>query len=301
MAVLTVTKSWKTEVLNATRESADTDVIYDVTFEGTENPDQRILLAYNAVDPSTGIRVPEIGTPNPFNNFLAVASKRIDRIGPLDFRVFCTYSTRNIAGNNTSSPLDPLANPILQPPEVQWGITQRQESIDRDIKGKPICNSAGESYTTPLTEDFYDRTLTITRNQYGFNQKWYDQYHNSVNIDLFWGNPQGWVKCVGITADSCWQGKFFYWKVRFSFVIRVGGWAQKKVDQGYNEWVSTDAAGKRVLKPITGKDGAPGTILAYLNGSGYQTKAGTITGGPAPIFVNEYQTKLYKPFAPLML
>jgi len=131
--------------------------------------------------------------------------------------------------------VSPLADPWI----VEWDFVTSNEPIDTDIDGKPITNSAGESFDPAITKDFHDLLLRIQRNEAAFNPIVADNYEDAISSDYFWGFEPGKVKCVQFTGKTAVRGQFWYWQVRYAFQIRKEGWQRRLLDQGFRQYNET--------------------------------------------------------------
>lgn len=166
-------------------------------------------------------------------------------------------------GATSNSPLD-------QPAEITWSFQQTEKVCDKDIKGKAVCNSAGDPFSNPITCDMGRPILNITQNETNFDAGTACGYVDTVNSSSFQGCPARTVKCVNIGGQRVYDQQYgFYWKVSYEFAFRPETWDKKILDAGFRVSVgdgkiTTQNLG---LKQITQK-GIPISTPALLDGGG---------------------------------
>ncbi|GAF73804.1 unnamed protein product, partial [marine sediment metagenome] len=196
--------------------------------------------------------------------------------GPTHFKAIVTY---------VSTP-----DPLNEDPEITWSFAVSNEPVDRDIDGKPLVNSAGESFDPPITKDANDIVLHIVRNEAGFNSIVADNYKGAVNGDMFFGFGPGRVKCININGVKTRAAALTFWQVTYEFQFRRWqgipntpnvGWIRRILDEGFREKtgvedgkavyaVITDASDNKLSQPVlldgNGKilaDGADAVFLEF--------------------------------------
>lgn len=162
---------------------------------------------------------------------------------------------------NEQNPDDPLKRAVQF-----WLEFQSVQAIDESDKdGKPIVNSAGDAYDTPLVGDDYAPVIVAEKNY----ADWLEvldlakDYRRTVSKDKFFDYEPGEVKWL---APNCSRVKYeagikhYTAELRFA-VSPYGDWKTRLVDRGYNELVG----GK--LREIR-RDGVPLSRPALLDGAG---------------------------------
>jgi len=274
MAVIDVKEDWQGLGAEIDTDSAAAFRIFTVKFDTADEPIQRPVLAYSA----TGI--PAINTAHPYKPWLFVKNKNVESIGPFDFEVKVYYSTRSTIGGQEGETQDPTANPLEDPWIIEWDFVTSNEPIDTDIDGKPITNSANESFDPPITTDVHDLLLRIQRNEAAFNPLVAHSYKKATNSDYFWGFEPGIVKCVQFTGKTAVRGQFWYWQVRYAFQMRGDGWLRRIRDEGYRTKTGElNADGSEKYKEIKDIDGMKLSQPALLNGEGYRLPQSAIDAG----------------------
>lgn len=276
MSIIDVKEDWRGLGVEMDTESATAPRIFTVKFDAADEPIQRPFLAENAAG------IPMLNSAHPYKPWLFVKNKSVDNInlGPFDFKVSVNYTTRSTIGGQEGESQDPTANPLAAPWIVEWDFATSNETINTDIDGKPIMNSAGESYDPPITKDVHDLLLKIQRNEAAFNSIVANNYKNAINSDLFWGFASGLVKCVQFTARTAISGQFWYWQVRYAFQIRLDGWLRRIIDEGYRTKTGElNADGSEKYKEIKDIDGVKLSQPALLNGEGYRLPQSCIDAG----------------------
>lgn len=275
MAVDKVTGNWKGLGADAGADGAEVPQYFDVTFDNNDPPEQRPLLAWSATDGTTS--VPALYSPHPYSSRLFVRRKNVDPIGPFHFRVNVYYSSRPVTPAGDSE-FDPFANPLEKPWEVEWDFVETNEPIDRDIHGRPILNSVGESYDPPIMRKVSDLLLTIRRNEGNFNYLRADRYKDALNADYFYGFAPGIVRCVKYRGRRAFTGVMFYWQVTYAFQMRRDGWLRRILDQGYRTKVLA-LSGTVTVEAIEDDAGNKVSQPWPLNGLGYKLPQLAIDAG----------------------
>jgi len=274
--ILDVKEDWRGLEAEVGIDGAGATRIFTVQFDENDKPVKRPLLAYSAAG------IPANKATHPFKPWLHVQRKNVKSIGPLDFEVTVYYSARSTFGTtgNTGDVPDPEQSPFEAPWVVEWDFVTSNEPIDTDIDGKPITNSAGESFDPPITTDVHDLLLRIQRNEAAFNPVAANNYKNAVNSDWFWGFGPGLVKCVQFTARTALKGQLWYWQVRYAFQIRQDGWQRRIRDEGYRTKTGEyNSDGSEKYEEIVDKNGVKVSMPALLNGEGGRLPQSAIDAG----------------------
>ena len=250
MSIINVTEGPSPDT-TAGIDGASASRIFHVQFDESDDPAIRPQLAWGAAG------IPEIYQPHPFSSWLYVQNKTVRKIGGFDYEVTVNYTTSSKQDSNESELIDPLS----RPPEIEWNFTVSNEKIDRDIEGKAIVNSAGESFDPPITKDVYDLVLRITRNQSNFNHLQAAEYIGAINSDYFYGFEPGMVRCTNYSGRKIRVGSLSYWQVTYEFQIRYAevsgvntGWKRRILDQGMHTYDGLDDEGYVKWKKIPVKD-----------------------------------------------
>ncbi|GAH64211.1 unnamed protein product, partial [marine sediment metagenome] len=217
MAVIDVIEQGESRTVDVSKESIRTVRVYTVTFDNTDDPAKRPLLARNASDGTT--TVPYRHQRHPYNVWLYVKSKHVDTKGPFLYEVTVYYESFTDPWSSPDSSPMPIS-PLLQPPEVSWTFAKSNEPIAHDIYGKPITNSAGDSFDPPPTRDFDDLVLRVVRNEPEFNALRAAEYKGAVNSDVFLGFAPGIVRIEVFSGVKQYTAGLVYWKVTYEFYIR---------------------------------------------------------------------------------
>ncbi len=282
MAVIDVKESWEGLEADLGREEASAQRLFTVQFDTADNPLARPFLALEAA--VGDVRIPNIWERHPIKNWLFVRNKTPREKGPLLFEVTVTYTTLSFAGRDQN--LDPTADPLSQPWEIEWTFAMSNEPIDDDIYNRPITNSAGESFDPPITRDFADLVLRIRRNEAVFSPGRAYLYKDTINSDWIWGFAPGSVRCVDFSGRSVRAADLFYWQVNYEFQIRRDGWRRRCFDAGYRQ---LNAAGDD-YENIKDENEDPVAQPWALNGQGRKLSASAIQSGIAYFrFFNIYR------------
>lgn len=125
--------------------------------------------------------VPQLNSTHPQNSLLKAEDPFARRVGFNMWEVLVPFSRPEGAGDHTGT----NTNPLTEPQSVEWTPSPNNESVDRDGDGNPIINSAKDPSDPPLTRDFTDWKLVITRNESFFDFVKAIQFQNKVNSNTF--------------------------------------------------------------------------------------------------------------------
>ena len=260
MSVLSVTEDWQAASVQNTGSSTTVKRAFDVEFNDQDSPVARPLLAI--VASSTNGAIPQYGDPHPAWDYLYVSDLSSSVKGPFLYRVTATYS------NLTTNKKQETQSPLDQPPQIEFSFAATNEQIDRDINDDPILNSALESHDPPITRDFYDLVIRITKNQSSFDYDQAAEYISSINSDRFYGFSPYKVKCNDYSGRSVDNGAFRYWETKYEFQVRQDGWDRRVLDQGFRSYDGDDDDGNPIFTNFTDSSGNAVSQPVLLNGSG---------------------------------
>jgi hypothetical protein len=148
-----------------------------------------------------------------------------------------------------------------------------------------------ETFDPPLTEDFEDLVLRISRNEPAFNYIQAAQYKGAVNQDVFHGFDAGTVKCVVYEGKLARAAGLAYWQVNYEFHVRPDGWARRVLDSGYRIRTGTASDGTPTFEILKDDDGNPLSQPVLLDGNGAR-----LAEWSNPVYLT-YNTKAIKPFS----
>jgi hypothetical protein len=238
MAVLSVKEDWRELAANLGPEEATAPRKFTVLFDNvgeSANPINRPFLAQTANDGTT--KIPSPWEPHPYKPWLFVRNIEPKAVGPFLFEVYVYYATIPLQKRETN--YDPTISPLDQPWEVEWSFAEREQQIDKDVNGKPIVNSAKESFDPAITTPVADLILRITRPQSFYDPIFAAQYINCTNSDNF--------KILGLTFEpgvakinnfgDRWAraAGLFYHLVNYEFQFRYGWWNEQT--KLYEKWL----------------------------------------------------------------
>lgn len=280
MAVISVTEDFRGLGSEGHSEPDGTKVgsgdrYFDVVFDAADVAANRPFIArsVNAVDPSTGVRVPQLGDSHPYDHWVYVVRLRTAVTDDSAFVFRVTVEHREIS------------NPLDEPPIVEWLSASTMEPIDTDIDGNPILNSSDEPFDPPPTEEFYDLIMRATFNVANFDPVGASNYNGAVNIDWFRGFAPGLGKVKEYTSRQIWvMTGWFYVAVAVELRFRSTGWKRKFLDQGYRT-KGDIVDGVQTYTQIKDTEGNLVTDPVLLDGLGQKLADG------APVVRREYWTK----------
>ncbi len=225
------------------------DVQLDMTtITANADPAAAFLVAQRA----NGI--PWIDDTYPDDDWLWCVDKTCRRRGGDLFEVTCRYKS--------------VEDPLAADPVVDIGFVGSEEPIDRDINGDPILNSADVTFDPPVTSNFDDMLLSITRNQSAFNLTQALNYKGTLNDASFYGFAAGKCKISDIKGTMFKSAGRYYYSVTYEFQFRWDGWLKRRLDEGMRRIVSSTPGSPLETEVIPDKNGEPLTEPHMLDGSG---------------------------------
>lgn len=245
----------------------------------SDTPYMRMIQ--EALDYTGDSRLQDVWQSHPYDPWMYVKNKNAEQVSENIVKVSVTYTRAQ--------------DPFAMDPQYSWTSTSNSENVDSDAEGKPIINSAGDTYSDPIQEDYYDIILTYSDNQSSYDPVAARKYQGSVNVDVFLGFPVKTVKCTKYTATRQRIADVYYWQREMEFVMRYDpnnalatGWLRRLMDKGFNK---KNASGVREV--IKDSNGEAMSEPSLLNGEG-----GLLTDTANPVFMT-YNTKSSNRFADL--
>jgi len=267
MSIINIKEDWEALEAGADTETGMMQRRFTVLFDESDAPQNRPRLAWGA----TGI--PRLYERHPYEATVYAKDKRVTPLGPFLYEVIVYYQTRPTTQQEDGD--SGLVHPLNVPAKISWSFAAAAEPIDRDINGKPITNSADESFDPPVTRDVYDLVLHIERNEQNYDPVHASEFIGAINSGSFFGFDAGLVKCVRFDSDRARFGDDFYYQVAYEFQVRFAkisgvnyGWKLRVLDQGFREKTGTDTNGKPTYAIFKDDDGNPLSQPVLLNGSG---------------------------------
>lgn len=192
MAALSVTQMWSKEGGSGESEKYDsfaTKFSHTEGFQVVAEPGDSAEDVLSAIDPTSGVKVPDYGARHRSGADSFVKSKTAEPVGPIFWMVLVNYE-----GSRFDSNVD-----------VEWTDTTSSEPIDRDYFGKAIVTANNEQ-VEGLTYELSDSICVIRRKFFVFNAYTTNVYRHATNSDTFLGWPPGTARLVGYSAKN--QFKF---------------------------------------------------------------------------------------------
>jgi len=241
-------------------------------------------LIQTAVDPTTGVRIPQYGeiVDGAYPNLIA---KNIS-ISPRGETgtVFHVVVKATTFGASTTHPH--TGDPKDDPAELDYDYETREEPWVVDFDDKPIVNSAGQPFDPKPQQVKYDDTLAISVNLAQFWRSTLASYRLKFNAEPFCFESANTVLFIGAKAHYR-QGDPFV-RVTGIFKIRDDGWQYRYIqDQGY---AYLDADGKQTIGK--GADGQPYNSPRLLDGAGHFVEVG---GTDCRLSFWEYEAVSFQP------
>lgn len=262
---------------------------FDLIFSEDTDPVAMPVLAFNIVSVSgSSDQVPMLWETHPYDPWAYVVRKTGRSKGGYNWEVTCEYER--------------VEEPLETPYRLSFGYSVSHESIDKDIDGKPITNSALETPDPRMMEEYVDLVMRFEVNWPEINTSMMADYGNAVNSDLWRGHAPGTCLIRSIDAQEARIAGLWYYAVAIEIHVRPDGWKKKYLDEGYRVIVK-DSAGNPELdddgnikfQTITDESGQPLTAPVMLDGHGSR-----LADGADPVYL-ERKTKKERPFSVLNL
>jgi hypothetical protein len=155
------------------------------------------------------VPLPRRGDPHPENTYFRCRMIRVVQKSSIHFEAFAEYA---LDDRGKDSEDEEENNPLAQPAKVKYGHASKDEAIDQDRTGKPVCTVLGESFDPPISRPFGGRVITVEKNLPSFNPHFYDTYFDTPNTDTFLGYPAGTLICDFVDGDETEEGDLHYFK-----------------------------------------------------------------------------------------
>lgn len=209
MPVVDVTRRWSAEEIttnspdNKNFKATATDV-YDVILGDPTNDDCATAL----LDP----RIPILRQSHRNSFYLRCTDVDPKRVAPNRVEVTCEYEA---TCKLTVAPWD-------MPPDIEWDFVTTEEEVDQDANGAYLGTICGEPFDPPLRDPISDLVLRVTRNVKDFDPSQARAYMNTVNGDVFMGQPKGTAKINIFKASSVNDTDLIYFKRVVEIQFRRG-------------------------------------------------------------------------------
>lgn len=133
-----------------------------------------------------------------------------------------------------------LADPLLEPPQIQVGWQKYRKLPNTDRDGLPYRGSTGEPLIGQEIEiDDNHWTVSITINQFQVNLALVDSLANTLNSGPIWGLPPERSKFNSYSGTKLYYGSCHaYVRSTYGFEVRAD-WKQYLPDKGRMEFAGT--------------------------------------------------------------
>jgi hypothetical protein len=235
------------------------------------------VLTDSELDGPATVRL-AVGIPRPWDSYVTDAELDITafckRVGaePHGETPFLWIVTAEYSSATDTRPEDQEENPLLRPAEWQWGFASVSKVITTDKDGGSVTNSAREPFDPPLELPTGRVTLTITRNEAGFDVARANRFNQSVNSVVWYGQPVRTALMNAVSAVTQTENGIPYVRVTYEIHFDPETFDLSVLDSGYR-----DINGKLFRDPV---DGSPMGSPTLLNGNG--EKLGT---GADPVYL----------------
>ncbi len=133
-------------------------------------------------------------------------------------------------------------NPLTRDPRISGDFDSYRLPIYADGLGA-IANSSGQTFDTPIDEDFADPWILIERNETTLNLPQLIKYMNAVASDSVYGSRPGEAKLVGVRWAYIRESGYRYYEKAYRIAFRENfvdgtntersGWTKLILDEGY--------------------------------------------------------------------
>lgn len=221
-----VTEAWSPQAISKGPDGWTGRREFDVT--GVAN----LFDALTAVDPGTGLAVPQVNDVHPFTDRLIVRVPGSQRPGFKFFRIAVDYVEPE-QGEFVGDKDDPLD----QPARLRWRFGIEMVEVDRDRDGNPILNSARDANQKNPTRPEPTAFLSVTRFQPFFAPSVALAYGGKLNSDAFKVEgvqiaPKQTARVQSIQPVSAYVLSAPFVEVEHSFEFRGDGFDFRRMDLG---------------------------------------------------------------------
>lgn len=168
----------------------------------------------------------------------AMTCKQIDStaVSPTFYSVRATYSSQT-DGDTGGGGAESAAT-------IHWETVTNSEPVDRDADGNPITNSALDPFDPPLTRDFNDKVLVVTRAEPFYDPIAKGVWENTVNNGpvTFMGIafPAESLRCLSIQPGREYSDADTSVLVEYRFLYRRDLQKARVLDQGFGAWFTSN-------------------------------------------------------------
>lgn len=258
-------------------------------FQVINAANETAALAASLVSSQGGGSQPTLNSAHPYNSRLKCDGVNPQQQGPQYWEIEYTYSIPEDGDEHvgTGSSVEANADPLLQPPVIEWGDVNATEEIEADRDGNAILMSSRRPPAQQVTKRVTWKEVSITRPEPFFDISTSNTYTDTVNASAFELKGGGTVGagemyCVSILPATSYSPNANHIQIRYRFWIRSGGFQLRILDQDTHKYLS----GKSASQVITDANGVPVTEPKLLDGTGAvlgggETGIGAPTGGTA--------------------
>jgi len=203
--------------------------------------------------------LPNLYFPHPTN--IAATARRIRAESqsetPLHWIVTVVYSTAPLKAEEKEK--EDNKTPTNRKAKYQWTTNLFRESVEKDIDGNAILNSAGDGFDPPIERDASNWVVTITKNILSA-PSWLLEYNNTpindseITIDgVVIEEKTARLATINIGDEQIENGTTFR-VLTMQIEIKSGGWDVDVLDQGFRYLKEPEGGGDKVLTEILVKD-----------------------------------------------
>lgn len=196
------------------------------------------FAASNAVDSTTGLRIPRYNDPHPNDARLRAEQPTIREQNPGHFRARVRYREPE---RTSSLPDDDGDDPLQRPVRIRPTVSVESAKRDRDRHGNPIINSSRQPYTDYPPSTVEKVGLVVVRNEPFFDFGFAADMVNSVNEDdliiegqLIVGPERAFLRGFEPTGEYSLSDE--YVEVAYTIDLRADGFDLRLRDEGTVAW-----------------------------------------------------------------
>ena len=285
MSVTSVTEKHASRRASATVDGKRTYTRVMIVEVSSVTDDESVVGA-------TGSGVPEKYEAYPADSAALCKEVELEQIENLASGAVIWEATCHYDSDFGRSPPDTdTQNVLLEPAIYTWSHAKFEESLPKDVEDTPYLNSFGDPFDPPPLTEVIHSILTVQRNEATFDGWLATYYTGKVNSDAFYGEPAGYIKCDGISAQGPnYKNGVQFFVVTYEMHFHPTGWLPMKIlDAGPRYY---DDSGNIVYS--TDDNGNPSTVPTILDGTGHKGSAAN------PTYL-EFTPYYEAPFAPLNL
>jgi hypothetical protein len=255
----------------------DSDYVRELS-NGAYRREVKRVFTVRSDDPTDGPEVaafasgiPRIGEPWEYDSSLFVSRVETSEYqnDSLTFLV-SVYYIQSIP--YTGDPDEIIVDPTQRPSIISWAYNRERVQIGETVDDppKPIVNLAGEMFDPPVERDKARLVMSVQKNLASFSPELWASYIDTINESEWRGFAANTMLLSGMTAQTVYEGDFFYWQVSAEFSHNNDGWQPKLLEQGFRHYEDIEGVKTLVTAHDDSEDRLPLNQPVLLNWDGYR-------------------------------